>query len=113
MRLTIPVAVLLIPFAVLAANLPEMSFINENSLLENFPLGKATKEEVYEAYGPPQKQIKDLPFNGEAWSYSKGGNSKEFTFTFRGNFVHDVMVRYPGGGFLSEDRSARKMQGKK
>jgi len=113
MRPTMTLAILLITLTAWAAELPNISFINENSLLQNFPLGKATKEEVYEAYGPPKKQITGLPFDGEAWSYSKGGDSKEFTFVFRGNIVHDVMVRYPGGGFHSEDRSARKMQGAK
>ena len=111
MRLTTSLVMLLIALAVCAAELPEMSFINENSLLESFPLGKATKEEVYEAYGPPQKQIKGLPFDGEAWSYSKGRDSKEFTFTFRGNIVYDVRVRYSVG--LLEDKSARKMQNAK
>jgi len=113
MRTILFIAALLIAVSSRAADLPQMSYINENSLLENFPLGKATKEDVYEAYGPPKRQIKDLPFNGEAWSYSKGQDSKEFTFAFRGNIVHDVIVRYAVGGFLSEDRSARKMQGAK
>jgi len=113
MRRIISIAVLLITVTAWAADLPKMSYINENSLLQAFPLGKATKDEVYEAYGPPNKQITGLPFDGEAWSYRRGGDSKEFTFVFRGNIVHDVMVRYPGGGFLSEDRSARKMQGAK
>jgi hypothetical protein len=90
-----------------------MSFINENKLLEAFPLGKATKEQVLDTYGPPQKQLTGLPLNGEAWVYNTGQGSKEFQFLFRGDLVHDVIVRYPGAGFLASDRSARKIQGTK
>lgn len=96
-----------------AGDLPPMSFINENTLLESFPLGKATKEQVLDAYGPPQKQLTGLPLNGEAWVYNKGQGSKEFQFVFRGDLVHDVIVRYPGAGVFFSDRSARKMQGSK
>ena len=115
MRKLAPVftALLLATTTAAATELPKMSFINENALLEAFPLGKATKEQVLDAYGPPQKQLTGLPLNGEAWVYNKGQDSKEFQFVFRGDLVHDVIVRYPAGGVIFSDRSARKMQGAK
>jgi hypothetical protein len=113
MRAIALIAAALVALGGWAADLPQMSFINENSLLESFPLDKATREQVLDAYGPPQKQLTGLPLNGEAWIYSKGKDSKEFQFVFRGDLVHDVIVRYPGAGFLASDRSARKIQGSK
>jgi hypothetical protein len=111
MRLTTAL-VFLIALAAWAADLPKMSYINENSLLSGFPLGTATKKEVYEAYGPPEKRLTGLPYDGETWSYSQGSQTgKEFTFEFRGDVVYDVIVRYRVGGF--EQRSARQMQGAK
>jgi hypothetical protein len=110
MRAMIISALLLLATSAWSADLPKPSFVNENSLLESFPIGKATKEEVYEAYGPPVKTVKGLPYDGETWSYNKGIDSNEFTFVFRGNIAYDVIVRYSSGGFLASDRSARKIQ---
>ncbi len=112
MRLTISLAVLLITVTAWAADLPKLSYINENSVLQTFPLGTANKEAVYETYGPPENRLTGLPFDGETWTYSQGSQAgKEFVFEFRGNVVHDVIVRYRVGGF--EKRSARQMQGTK
>ena len=91
-----------------AVDLPKLSYINEKKVLKTFPLEKATKKDVYSKYGPPNQSITGLPFNGESWTYSKGPESKTFTFVFRGDKVYDVIVRYRAGIF--KDKSARKIQ---
>jgi len=112
MRLTTSLALLAIALAAWAADLPKMSYINENSLLSAFPLETATKKEVYDSYGPPEKRLTGLPYDGETWTYSQGSQTgKEFTFEFREDVVYDVIVRYRVGGF--EQRSARQIQGSK
>lgn len=112
MRLSIFIAIALIAGMAWAAELPKISYINENSVLQAFPLGTATKQQVYEAYGPPENRLTGLLFDGEIWTYSQGSQTgKEFIFEFRGNVVYDVTVCYRVGGF--EKRSAHQMQGVK
>ena len=92
-----------------ATDLPKMSLLN-NKLLKIFPLEKATKADVMDAYGTPDKTVTGLPHNGEAWTYGYATEDKTFTFVFRGDIVYDVEVRYPDR-LLFKPRTARKKQG--
>ena len=56
------ISALLIASTASAGDLPNMSFINENTLLETFPLGKANKEQVLDAYAR-----RDVPQAMEVW----------------------------------------------
>jgi hypothetical protein len=95
----------------IAADLPKLSYINENKVLRNFPLG-ATKTEVFEQWGAPTKVIDGLPLNSEVWTYELEPNeAKYYEVTFRDDAVYDVVTKYRMVGF--KPKSARKMQGVK
>lgn len=93
-----------------AMELPEMSYSYQVDFLKIFPLDKATKADVLNAYGPPRSQM-DLTENVSTWMYYKyTADEVSFTIQFRNGKVYDIVNRYKG--FLGPtERKARELQG--